>query len=347
MAGADHARPAAALTFVERFGKVDTLIIPSMRTCIRVLIFTVVVTSVIATPSAFAGWVWSPQTGWIGPTGAVKDTPEEQLAFAVAFFDRQDYDRAAKEFKKLLRAYKESREAPEAQYYVGRCYEEQRDYYKAFLEYRKTVQVYPSTRRFDEMLEREYQIGNYFLAGKKRKVFGTAALLPARDKAVEIFQAIADDGPFSEYGQLAQYKLGLAHLALADYEASVAAFEQVITRYPDSPLVDDARFQIAQASLKGTFRPEYDQSPTDLAIRELDAFLREYPESALATDAVARVQELKERRAHHEFEVGQFYERRRHPTSARIYYDAIVRQFAETSWAPKAAERLSVLQRGS
>ena len=139
-----------------------------------------------AAPPAFAGWVWSPQTGWIGPTGAVKDSPEEQLAFAVAFFDRKDYGRARKELKKLVKAYKESREAAEAQYYLGRCYEEDGDYYKAFLEYRKTIQTYPSSKRFDEVLEREYQLGNYFLAGKKRKVFGTAALLPARDKAIEI-----------------------------------------------------------------------------------------------------------------------------------------------------------------
>ena len=257
-------------------------------------------------PPAFAGWVWSPQTGWIGPTGAVKDTPGEQLVFAVAFFDRQDYDRARKEFKKLLRAYKESREAAEAQYYLGRCYEEDGDYYNAFLEYRKTIQVYPSTKRFDEILGREYQLGNYFLAGKKRKLFGMAAILPARDKAVEIFQAIVDDGPFSEHGQLAQYKLGLAHLALADYEQAVSAFQQVISRYPDLPLVDDAHFQIAQASLKGTFKPAYDQSPTDLAMRELEAFVREYPESGLTSEASTRLQELKERRAEHEYQVGQF-----------------------------------------
>lgn len=316
---------------------------PSMRFRLLIGLLTICAMTVLA-PPAFAGWVWSPQTGWIGPTGAVKDSPEEQLVFAVALFDRKDYDRARKEFTKLLKAYKHSREAAEAQYYLGRCGEEAGDYYKAFLEYRKTVQTYPSTKRFDEILEREYQLGNYFLAGKKRKLFGTAAILPARDKAVEIFQAIAEDGPFSEYGQLAQYKLGLAHLALQDYEAAVTALEQIITRYPDSPLVDDARFQIAQASLKGTFRPEYDQLPTDLAARELEAFLREYPESELKTDAADRLKELKERRAQHEYQVGQFYERRRHPASALVYYETIMQRFSQTSWAPKAAARVEILQ---
>jgi len=295
-------------------------------------------------PAVSAEWVWSPQTGWIGPAGAVKDSPEEQLAFAVAFFDRHEYERAEKEFKKLLRAYKDSREAAEAQYYLGRCQEEQGDYYKAFLAYRKTIQTYPSTKRFDEILEREYQMGNYFLAGKKRKVLGGVALLPARDKAVEIYEAIVEDGPFSEYGELAQYKLGLAHMALKDYEPAVSAFEQLISRYPQSPLVDDARFQIAQASLKGTFAPEYDQSPTDLAIRELEAFVKEYPESELASDAATRLIELKNRRAQHEYQVAQFYERRKQPASAVVYYDTIVQQYAGTPWAGKAADRLAVLQ---
>jgi outer membrane protein assembly factor BamD (BamD/ComL family) len=287
--------------------------------------------------------VWSPETGWIGPTGAVKDSPEEQLASAVAFFERRDFDRARKELKKLLRAYKESREAAEAQYYLGRCREEDGDYYKAFLEYRKTIQTYPSTKRFEEILDRAYQIGNYFLGGRKRKVAGLT-LLPARDKAIEVFQAIVQDGPFSEYGQLAQYKLGLAHFALQDYEAAVTAFEQVISRYPDSPLVDDARFQIAQASLKGTFKPGYDQSPTDLAIRELEAFLREHSESELASEATARLGELRERRAQHEYRVGQFYERRGRQESARLYYEDVIGRFGASGWAPRAAERIQVLR---
>lgn len=297
-----------------------------------------------AAPNAFAGWVWSPQTGWIGPTGAVKDTPDEQLVFAQSFFDRGDYDRARKEFQKLLRAYKDSREAAEAQYYMGRSYEQVEDAYRAFKEYRKTIQVYPSTKRFDEILEREYRLGNDFLAGKKRKFMGTAALLPARDKAVEIFQAIVDDGPFSEYGQLAQYKLGLAQAAIGDYEAAVSAFEQVISKFPDSPLVDDARFQIAQASLKGTFDAKYDQSPTDLAIRELESFLKEYPASDLASEARKKLDALKERRAQHDYQVGQFYERRHHKASSTLYYESIANQFPQTTWGPKAASRLQVLQ---
>ncbi len=295
-------------------------------------------------PEAEAGWVWTPQTGWIGPAGAVKDTPKEQLEFALGFFEKADYDKAKIELKKLLKHYKDALEAREAQYYLDRCHEEQGDYYAAFLDYRKTIHIYPSTTRFEEIAERMYQIGNYFLSGKKRKILGTLALMPARDKAIEVFQALVEDGPFSEHGELAQYKLGIANLSLGEYEQAVSAFEQLIDRYPTSPLVDDARFQIAHASLKGTFKPGYDQHPTDQAIEQLKAFVEENPTSDLASEAIERGQALREQRAAHEYHVAQFYERQQQFDAALMYYRIVVDRYTDTSWATEASARLQVLE---
>lgn len=324
-------------------GKGFGIVVPSMKRLSSFLFFSLLMVLVTPGPWAHAAWVWSPQTGWIGPGGAVKDTPQEQLAVAIALFDRQEYAKAKREFAKLLRAYEDSREAAEAQYYFGRCYEALGDSYRAFREYRKTIQRYPATTRFEELLERQYHIGEAFLAGKKRKLLGTVAILPARDKAAEIFDAVAEDGPFTAYGPLAQYKLGLTHVALRDYEAAVTEFDKLVTRYPDSPLVDDAKFQIAQASLKGTFRAGYDQAPADRAIRELEQFLQEHPESELAAQASQRLTELIARRAQHEYLVAQFYERRRKLAAARIYYETIATRYGQTPTAPQAAARLAVL----
>ena len=125
---------------------------------------------------------------------------------------------------------------------------------------------------------------------------------------------------------------------------AVSAFEEMIANYPESPLVDDARFQIAMASLKGTFTPGYDQSPTDHAVRELQAFQREYPASELLEEATMKLHQLKEQRAQHEFLVGEFYERRKRLPSAKIYYDTVLQSYADTSWAPKAAAKIEILQ---
>jgi outer membrane protein assembly factor BamD (BamD/ComL family) len=305
----------------------------------------ILVAAVLAAPSPVrAEWVWSPGTGWIGPSGPVKDTPEEQLDYAKTLFDQRDYKKARTEFKKLLKRYKKSREAAEAQYYLGRCKEEEGDFYAAFVQYKKTIQTYPSTTRFNEILERMYDLGNHFLGGRKRPVLTGPAILPARDKAIEIFQTITEEGPFSDSGELAQYKLGLAHLALGEYEQAVTAFEQLIARYPNSTLVDDARFQLTQASLKGTFKPGYDQHPTEQALEELEAFVKEYPSSELAPEALERLNVLQERRSEHDYLVAGFYERRKHPDSALIYYRTIVEQYPQTTWAAKALGRIQVLE---
>jgi outer membrane assembly lipoprotein YfiO len=332
--------PPRALTSAGDFGIVSI----AMRRLLWPCLLALLVLS--AQPgTVHAAWVWSPETGWIGPSGAVKDSPEEQLAHAQGYFERRDYRRARTEFQKLVKRYKQSREAGEAQYYIGRCREESGDYYKAFQAYHKTIQMYPSTTRFEEILDRMYQIGNHFLSGKKHKAFGTAAVLPARGKSIEIFKAISEDGPFSKSGELAQYKLGLAHLALGEYEQAVEAFEQLIARYPNSALIDDARFQLTQASLKGVFKPGYDQHPTDQALEELATFVDEYPGSDLAPEALERLRVLQERRAQHDFLVGQFYERRKLYASAKVYYQDVVNRYPQTAWGPKAAGRLQMLDR--
>ncbi len=297
----------------------------------------------VTVPSAFAEWYWSPSTGWVGPSGPVKETPQEQFAYAKALFEEGLFEDATVEFKKLVKSFGASKEAAEAQYYVGRCAEEEQAFYDAFKAYRKTIQTYPATERFDEILSRQYRIGNYFLGGNKRKVLGKFKLLPARDKAIEIFTAIVEDGPFSEQGPLAQYKLGMAHLALQDYEAAVDSLEQLIARYPESQLVDDARYQIALASLKGTFKPGYDQSATDAAIKELEAFLQIYPESDLANEAENRLTELKDRRAAHEFQVGQYYVDAEEPKAAKVYFQTVIDEYPTSTWAAQAVAALQAM----
>lgn len=302
-----------------------------------------VATLCLSMPSAHAEWFWSPSTGWVGPGGLVKGTPAEQFEYAKGLFEAGEYEEAIKEFRKLVDKYEASKEAAEAQYYIGRSHEEEQSFYDAFKAYRKTIQTYPATARFEEILSRQYRIGNYFLGGNKRKIFGKIPLLPARDKAIEIFSAIVEDGPFSEHGPLAQYKLGLAHLALEEYEMAVEELEQLITRYPESQLVDDARYQIALASLKGTFKPGYDQSATDKAIKELEAFLEIYPESELAAEAENRLEELRDRRAAHEFQIGRFYLDSDKPEAAKVYFQTIVDDYPSSPWAAQAVAALQAM----
>ncbi|MBM3254518.1 MAG: hypothetical protein FJZ16_09715, partial [Candidatus Omnitrophica bacterium] len=67
-----------------------------------------------------AYWIWTPESGkWVNPKYAVKDSPEEQFEYAMAYYIAKDYKKSLSEFEKLVRYYPLSRFAPEAQLYIG------------------------------------------------------------------------------------------------------------------------------------------------------------------------------------------------------------------------------------
>ena len=64
----------------------------------------------------------------------------------------------------------------------------------------------------------------------------------------------------------------------------------------------------------------------------------------LSDEARERQNDLRERRAQHDYEVGQFYEERERYSSAVVHYAAVIDAYSDTSWAPMAAERIAVLE---
>ena len=65
-----------------------------------------------------------------------------------------------------------------------------------------------------------------------------------------------------------------------------------------------------------------------------------YPESSHAEEARGKISELQELAAEHEFRIGMYYHRYMRYKSARMYFDAIAREYPETQWAQKAREML-------
>ena len=139
---------------------------------IKVIILTVALL-ILPCVSAHSYWIWTPETGkWVNPKYAVKDSPEEQLEWAMSFYNAKVYDRAIKEFRKLIHHYPLSALAAEAQYYIGLSRENLESYYQAFLAYQKTIDTYPYSKRIEEIIEKEYRIGELFYGGRKMKILG-------------------------------------------------------------------------------------------------------------------------------------------------------------------------------
>jgi len=312
----------------------------------RYVFFGAVITAMIlAVPVfAFGYWVWTPKTGkWTNPKYAVKDTPAEQMKWAMGFFEKGEYKRAISEFEKLIDNYPNSKYSPSAQYYIGRSYEELGEYYQAFLTYQKTIDKYPYNERVEEIIERQYDIGSMFLDGRKAKIMGMK-ILPATDKAAEILSKVVENAPFGRFADVAQYKIGEAYKKQEFYEEALLAYQKLIDDYADSPLVDDAKYQIALCTYYVSRDPYYDQEYTDRAIEEYEQLIAMTSDAELNREARDALNELREKKAQSALETAKFYEKRKHYKSAIIYYEDVIKNYGDTMAAAEAQQRMKELE---
>lgn len=297
------------------------------------------------TEVTFAYWIWTPETGkFINPKHAVKETPQKQFDWARSLFEAEKYKRAVDEFEKLIKHYPFSKLSSEAQFYIGLSYENLSQYHKAFENYQLVIDKYPYTERVEEIIEREYRIANLFYSGQKAKMLGMS-LLPAKDKAIEIFTKVVENAPYGEYADIAQYKLGQCYMDMRDYINAALAFKEIIESYPKSPLVDDAKYQIAMCAVRTTTGPEYNEEDTDRAIKEFKDFVNRYPDSHMEKEARQFINKLENQKAENIFKIAEFYEKRGSTQSAIIYYEEILDNYPESEWSTKALEKIQIIRK--
>jgi outer membrane protein assembly factor BamD len=293
---------------------------------------------------ASADWVWSPEQGkFINTESETQSGADDIFDNALDLYKEKKLDKAAEQFKIVLKQYPKSRVAPESQYRLGTIYEETGDYVEAHKAYQSLIQSYPQSERFEEVIEREYQIGSMFLSGKKGKLLGLD-IRPSLPLAIEVFQKIVTAAPYGAFGDKAQFNLGVAYQKSGQLDSSVEAFQALIDQYPQSNLIQQARLQMAEVSYAKTEGKSRDQGALDEAARQAQGYLKRYPGSKEAEEAEKISRQVDELNAEKNYRIGLYYEKDNFLTSALIYYSDTAKRYPNTGWGQKAAEKLHSLQ---
>jgi len=309
----------------------------------RIILLLIIVFS-LSIDQAYPYWIWTPKTGkWVNPKTQAKTTPKEQFDFAKSFYDTKKYEDAQREFRRLLKHFPKSFEAAESQYYLGLIEEARGNLYEAYQAYQKVIDKYPFSERIPEVIEREYKIGEQFMAGHKRKAMGVA--LPVENPAIEIFTKVVENSTYGPLAPAAQYKLGLVLKGLLRYYEAEDAFNKVISNYPDSEWAAAAKFQIASCRAAVSRGPDYDQWATKEAKDKFEEFVREHPDAVLSRDAEKNINALREQEAESNYNAARFYEKQKAYDAAEIYYTEIVDNYLDSPWAVKALERLEIMEK--
>ncbi|MFA7254704.1 MAG: outer membrane protein assembly factor BamD [Candidatus Omnitrophota bacterium] len=301
---------------------------------------------ILLLPHSFASadWVWSPEQGkFINTESETQSGADDIFDNALDLYKEKKLDKAAEQFKLVLKQYPKSRVAPESQYRLGTIAEEMGDYVEAHKAYQALIQSYPQSERFEEVIEREYQIGSMFLSGKKGKLLGLD-IRPSLPLAIEVFQKIVTAAPYGAFGDKAQFSLGVAYQKSGQLDNSVEAFQALIDQYPQSSLLQQARLQMAQVSYAKSSSQVRDQGALDEAARQAQSYLKRYPGSKEAEEAEKITREVDELNAEKNYRIGLYYEKENYLESALIYYRDTAKRYPSTNWGQKAAEKLHSLQ---
>lgn len=307
------------------------------RLCIVLLLGSML----LAAHPCWAYWMWTPKTGWSSPKTAVKRTPEEQFDYAKKFFDNKDYEYAKREFNKVIKKYPKAYEASEAQYYLAKIDDVLGNLYPAYLSYQKVIEKYPFSNRVEDIIKRQYEIGEIFLENKAKR----PSLLEVEHPSLEIFEKVVSNSTYGPLAAKAQYKLGLVLKTLQRYYEAEDAFNRVITVYPESDWVEPAKYQLAECRSNVSRNPNYDQVSTEEARKKFQEFVEQYPDAVLTSEAEHNISALNEREAEGNYKTALFYEKQKDYAAARIYYNEVLNNAPESKWAIAATNRLAVLDK--
>ncbi len=311
-----------------------------------IFILTALIASgVFLAPLTYAVGIWTPETRkWINPKYAVKESPEEQFVWAESLFQTEEYKRAIKEHRKLIKNYPDSTYAPRSQYSVGACYQALGKYQRAVSEYQKVIDIYPTSDKVAEVVESQYRIGNLFFGEEIKSKFKKAFVESNYARAAKVYRLVVKNAPYGPRAAEVNYRIGLCYLKGGNWSEAISEYEKFIENYPESQWVERAFYEIGLSYLNQSLSPLYDQTMTEQALKQFKEFRKRFPDSSLSKEAEEKINCLRERKAKRTYKIGQFYEKQGSIQAARIYYQETVDNYPDSDWARSARERLNELE---
>jgi outer membrane protein assembly factor BamD len=251
--------------------------------------------------------------------------------------------RALKAYRKIVAKYPRSSLAPGAQFQVARLLEERGDYLKAADAYRELVEKFPRSPHFEEAIEKQFQIGDMYLQGKKLKLLGLA-IFSSLDRSVEIFAAIIRTAPYGKYTARAQFNIGRAREKQGQNDLAIAAYEAVVEKFPNDSLAVDAQYQIGYLWFTAARQGTYDQNAAVQARAGFQDFLFKFPKSEKAPQAKENLRLLEQKQTNNSLDIAKFYDKRKNYRAAVIYYNEVIRQQPGSTASEVAKKRIDELR---
>jgi outer membrane protein assembly factor BamD len=186
----------------------------------------------------------------------------------------------------------------------------------------------------------------YSLTAKQNYEKGLAELKDENfPEAQKYFQFVKQKYPFSKFAVLAELGIADTQFARANYTEAIDSYKSFARLHPTHEKVEDGyvAFKIGEAYYKDMpddvwiLPPSYekDQSAVVDAQRELNDFLKKFPDSSYAKKAQELRKEVLKRLVDHEVYVARFYLKGDHPKAAAMRLEGAIARYPGSGREPE------------
>lgn len=158
--------------------------------------------------------------------------------------------------------------------------------------------------------------------------------------AVYYFAEVERLYPYSDWAKRALIMQAFAHHKAGQYDEARGAAQRFIDNYPGDDDMAYAKYLLALSYYDQIDDVGRDQGLTFQALQSLREVIEQYPDSEYARSAVLKFDLAFDHLAGKEMEIGRYYLKRGHYTSAINRFRVVVEEYQTTTHTPEALMRL-------
>jgi len=318
----------------------------------------------LGAPAARADLVWTPDGGWkfeggvlgplFGDMGASKSALEAMNKAKTAQ-EAGHYWSALSQYDQVLNDFPGSVFAPEALFQEGVVYMNRHQFERAFDCFDTIIKRYPDYPSFNGVIRQQFKVAD-LISTERPYLWGWMPWFKNPEKALDYYDSIAKNAPSTqfEFASMALMKIALVALEQSSIFDSgegaakaIDALKRLVNEHPESLLRSDAYLMLADIYSNLVVGPPYDQGSTRQAVRYLDDYLFFYKESANATVAEKKRDDLLDVQARSQLVLGDFfYYYRNGNRAALIFYNQAITLAPQSPAANEARAQIDKINHG-
>ena len=162
------------------------------------------------------------------------------------------------------------------------------------------------------------------------------------EKAIDRFQDVVDNYPYSPYAVLAELRIADSYFAQRRWDEALSYYREFSELHPNHEKVPYTIFRSALCHHEQSHDPERDQTATREALTLLGVLIERYPRAPEAAAAEVIWRDLRTRLGRHEMKIGDFYLEQAEHQSAANRYRAVLNEYPGLGLDAEALYKLGV-----